>query len=55
MNFFLSNTSQTRPLSDEELTKLALDNKAKAEARLKKQQKQSCSCCSHGSDDDGKH
>ena len=44
MNYFLNNPHSQKPLSDEELMALALENKKKAQAKQKKEMK-GCGCC----------
>lgn len=44
MNFFLANPEH-KPLTDDELMALALENKTKAEKSRKKKQMKSCGCC----------
>ena len=45
MNYFLNNPKTQKPLSDEELMALALENKEKAEAQYKKKEMKGCGCC----------
>ena len=45
MNFFLNNPQPQKPLSDEELMALALENKEKAKAKQKKKEMKGCGCC----------
>ena len=45
MNYFLNNPQTQKPLSDEELMALALQNKEKAKAQRKKEKVKGCGCC----------
>ena len=45
MNYFLNNPKTQKPLSDEELMALALQNKEKAKAQRKKKEVKKCGCC----------
>ena len=45
MNYFLNNPQTQKPLSDEELMPLALQNKEKAQAQRKKKEVRGCGCC----------
>ena len=45
MNYFLNNPKTQKPLSDEELMALALQNKEKAKAQRKKKEVKGCGCC----------
>ena len=45
MNYFLNNPHPQKPLSDEELMALALENKEKAKAKQKKKETKGCGCC----------
>ena len=45
MNYFLNNPQTQKPLSDEELMALALENKEKAKARHKKKEMKGCGGC----------
>ena len=45
MNYFLNNPQTQKPLSDEELMALALENKEKAKAQQKKKEMKGCGCC----------
>ena len=45
MNYFLNNPPTQKPLSDEELMALALENKENAKAQYKKKKMKGCGCC----------
>ena len=45
MNYFLNNPQTQKPMSDEELMTLALQNKEKAKDQRKKKEMKSCRCC----------
>ena len=45
MNYCLNNPHPRKPLSDEELIALALENKEKAKAKQKKKEMKGCGCC----------
>jgi hypothetical protein len=45
MNYFLNNPKTQKPMSDEELMALALQNKERAKAQFKKKEMKSCGCC----------
>ena len=45
MDYFLNNPQPQKPLSDEELMALALQNKEKATAQHKKKEVKGCGCC----------
>ena len=45
MNYFLNNPMPKKPMSDEELMNLALQNKEKANAQRKKKEMNGCGCC----------
>ena len=45
MNYFLNNPKTQKPMSDEELMALALQNKERAQAQRKKKEMKSCGCC----------
>ena len=45
MNYFLNNPQTRKPLSNEELMALALENKEKAKAKQKKKEMKGCGCC----------
>ena len=45
MNYFLNNPHPQKPLSDEELMALALENKEKTKAQQKKKEMKGCGCC----------
>ena len=52
MNYFLNNPKTQKPLSDEELMALALQNKKKAKVQRKKKEMESCGCCPVGPSED---
>jgi hypothetical protein len=45
MNYFFNNPQTQKPMSDEELMTLALQNKEKARDQRKKKEMKSCGCC----------
>ena len=45
MNYFLNNPQTQKPMSDEELMALALQNKERAQVQRKKKEMKSCGCC----------
>jgi hypothetical protein len=52
MNHFLNKPQTRKPMSDEELMALALQNKEKAKAQRKKKEMKSCGCCPVDSPED---
>jgi hypothetical protein len=45
MNYFLNKPQTQKPMSDEELMALALQNKERAQVQRKKKDMKSCGCC----------
>jgi hypothetical protein len=45
MNYFLNKPQTQKPMSDEDLFALALQNKERAQAQSKKKEMKSCGCC----------
>ncbi len=45
MKYFLNNPMPKKPMSDEDLMALALQNKEKAKAQRKKKEMKGCGCC----------
>jgi len=45
MNYFLNTPQPQKPLSDEELMALALENTEKAKAKQRKKEIKGCGCC----------